>query len=300
MLTTVNEDVRHGVTVYVGFALLLFALILFLAFLSHLLGGLRPATLASHLAESGFDVIDQTYARLFSGVDPPNRYRLPEGEPTQVIHHQGPGQAIQAIHYSALLKLARQETCTIALAFSIGDYVRTSGILAQVYGAKQDIPAEHIVNQIAAGAERTTDQDPGFLLRVLVDIAIKALSPAINDPTTATACIDGIEDLLTLLSHRDLAISQWKDEAGVIRLIVPCHTWEDFLWLGVTEVRIYGTGSIQTMRRLQLMLERLLRTAPEPRRPPIEHQLALLGSSVAAGFSLIPGDYQHAIHVDLL
>ena len=104
------------------------------------------------------------------------------------------------------------------------------------------------------GFERTSEQDPKYPIRLLVDIAIKALSPAINDPTTAVQAIDQIEDLLRRLGGHDLDAGYGYDANGVLRLIFPMPTWEDYLVLAFDEIRHYGASSVQVMRRLKSAL----------------------------------------------
>ena len=104
------------------------------------------------------------------------------------------------------------------------------------------------------GRERTFEQDPKYPIRILVDIAIKALSPAINDPTTAVQTIDQIEDLLRRLGEHELDAGCVSDANGVVRLIFPMPTWEDYLTLAFDEIRQYGVTSVQVMRRLRSAL----------------------------------------------
>jgi uncharacterized membrane protein len=92
--------------------------------------------------------------------------------------------------------------------------------------------------------ERTFEQDPKYPIRILVDIAIKALSPAINDPTTAVQTIDQIEDLLRRLGECDLDAGYASDANGIVRLIFPMPTWEDYLTLAFDEIRQYGVTSV--------------------------------------------------------
>ena len=94
------------------------------------------------------------------------------------------------------------------------------------------------------GEERTFEQDPKYAIRLLVDIAIKALSPAINDPTTAVQALDQIEDLLLRLGRRRLEIGEFRDRDGQLRLVVPSPTWEDFLRLAFDEIRYCGARSV--------------------------------------------------------
>ena len=114
--------------------------------------------------------------------------------------------------------------------------------------------------------ERTFEQDPKYPLRLLVDIAIKALSPAINDPTTAVQAIDQIEDLLRRLGRRDLDAGYARDADGKLRLVYPMPTWEDYLTLAFDEIRQYGATSVQVMRRLRSTLIELAASLTRPAR----------------------------------
>jgi uncharacterized membrane protein len=111
-----------------------------------------------------------------------------------------------------------------------------------------------------------------------VDIASKALSPAVNDPTTAVLAIDQIHHLLRDIGKRYLAEGHELDRKGKVRLIYRTPNWEDFVQLGTTEIRQYGRDSIQVQRRLRAMLKDLIETLPERRAPILEKEVALLGT----------------------
>jgi uncharacterized membrane protein len=87
------------------------------------------------------------------------------------------------------------------------------------------------------GPERTLDQDSLFAFRILVDIANKALSAAINDPTTAVLTIDQLHRLLRLVGKRNLRNERVTDEVGQLRLILPTPNWEDFINIVYCEIR---------------------------------------------------------------
>jgi uncharacterized membrane protein len=137
---------------------------------------------------------------------------------------------------------------------------------------------------IALGTERTFEQDPALALRILVDIAVKALSPATNDPTTAVQVLDRIEDLLMLLAQRDLTSTQLRDRAGRPRVVVRSPSWQEFLLLGVTEIRQYGAASIQVVRRLRSLLGDLADAVPDEFRASVDQELAKLDLTVARNF----------------
>ncbi len=105
------------------------------------------------------------------------------------------------------------------------------------------------------GADRTYEQDPKYPIRLLVDIAIKALSPAINDPTTAVQALDQIEDLLRRLArHRARRRARWRTSDGVLRLVYPMPGWDDYLSLAFDEIRVFGATSVQVLRRMRSAL----------------------------------------------
>jgi uncharacterized membrane protein len=120
------------------------------------------------------------------------------------------------------------------------------------------------------------EQDPAFAFRIIVDIASKGLSPAINDPTTAVLAIDQIHHLLRLVGGRHLADGRARDAAGRLRLVYRTPNWEDFVLLAVTEIRHFGGASIQVARRLRAMLENLVASLPEERSALLRRELALL------------------------
>ena len=124
------------------------------------------------------------------------------------------------------------------------------------------------------------DQDPTFAFRIVVDISIKALSAAINDPTTAVVCIDQLHRLLRMVGLRDLRGDEFCDEAGALRLILRTPNWEDYVHLACTEIRHCGAGAIQIMRRMRSMLENLMQTLPAHRHAELRQQLELLDRTI--------------------
>jgi uncharacterized membrane protein len=116
-------------------------------------------------------------------------------------------------------------------------------------------------------------------IRLLVDIAIRALSPAINDPTTAVQAIDQIEGLLHL-GRCDLDSGYAGDPDGVLGLMFPMPTWEHYLTLAFDEIRHYGVGSLQVMRRLRVALNAIAGSMDEDRREIVRRHLRHLDDVV--------------------
>jgi uncharacterized membrane protein len=137
---------------------------------------------------------------------------------------------------------------------------------------------------IVLAPERTHHQDFAFGFRQLVDVAERALSPGINDPTTAVQALDQIHDLLRALCTCDFPSEQRVDHAGKLRLVLQRPEWVVYVHLGLDEIRQYGERSLQVMRRLRHAILDLLAVAPLERHPVLREQLLLLNAAVKRGF----------------
>lgn len=154
-----------------------------------------------------------------------------------------------------------------------------------MYGGAGTIDDRPLQGAVALGSERTVEQDPTFAFRILVDIAIKALSPVINDPTTAVLAIDQLHRLLRKVGLQHFRGEEIRDVDGTPRLIFRTPNWEDFMHLGCIEIRHFGAGGIQIMRRMRSMLENLVQTLPPRRHAELGRQLELLDRTIAGHYS---------------
>ena len=103
-----------------------------------------------------------------------------------------------------LVNLAESHDAVIELVRAVGDHVPGAGAPLKVYGSRA-IPVRQLRNALAMGDERTLGDDPAFTIRMMVYVAIKALSPAVNDPTTAVQALDRIEDVLRYAAAKHLS-----------------------------------------------------------------------------------------------
>src|SRR5262249_36658271 len=179
----------------------------------------------------------------------------------------------------------RRADCVIELGPQVGDFVAVGDPLFRIYQGGESLPADALSESVAVGQERTLEQDPTLAFRILVDIALKALSPAINDPTTAVLALDQIHRLLRVVGNRHLDSGQMPDGTGRLRLVYRRRDWEALVHLAVTEVRQCGTESIQIARRLRAMLEDLIQAVPEARAVLLRRELALLHRSAERAFA---------------
>ena len=182
----------------------------------------------------------------------------------KILYEGGPGY-LTGYKLKSLLALATTTHTTIFLPYFIGDALKNGTAIALIQGNNTDIKESCIYRLIQTGIERSFTYDPKYSFRLLVDTAIRALSPGINDPTTAVQVLDHIESLLQHLGNSDLDIGEVRDQGGVLRLVFRTPTWEDYLQLGLSEIMHYGAGSIQVERRLESLLLFLKEAVPPER-----------------------------------
>ena len=173
---------------------------------------------------------------------------------TQTVRYFGEPRTVAELDTSSLVRIAEHAGAVIEVLCAVGDTLSDDTPLINVRGATFPLPERPLLASIALKRQRTFEQDPKYAIRLLVDIAIKALSPAINDPTTGVQAIDQIEDLLRRLGRHELDAGYARDVNGIVRVIFPVPTWEDYLRLSFDEIRQYGASSVQVMRRLRSAL----------------------------------------------
>jgi uncharacterized membrane protein len=258
-------------------------ILLFVIFLDRAIHRLRPVAVAALVAKAGRralrEVLEEA-ARADAPAVVPAPYHAP-GEPALVVKMTR-GGAIQAIDFRGLGKWAHANESLVVLRHPIGDFVSAGAALIEVYGPPLAGDAEEqLRSMVALGVERTIEQDPAFAVRIMVDIAIRALSPAVNDPTTAVQVLDHLEDMLRLVGQTDLSDQAAPLEDMETGLVIPVRRWTDYLALSVTEIREYGDTSIQVVRRLRAMLEELSDSVLPERREAVLRELERLDEAVA-------------------
>ena len=256
---------------------LLASMVMFLLLITTTTQGLRVASVVRDVGDDGARVIEQVYPD--TDKETPGTDLEPSGAVSRCVDFGGRAGILQSVDVGGLVRLARDADVVVELVPAIGDPLTADGLLFRIYGDGA-VDDERLRRSIAVGDERTMRQDPAFALRLLADISSKALSPGINDPTTAVQAIDQIEILLRSLGRRRLTPGGLRDDNGQIRLRYPARTWEDLLSLALDEARNFGATSAQVTRRLHAVLDDLHSLVPPERRPAVEAQLDLLHATV--------------------
>ena len=255
-------------------------LLIFIVFFDRCIRRLRPAAVAADVARTA----RTTFAQMLALADRPDirwEYPSPRGDPTLVVGASR-GGAIQAVDPDGLVAWARAHHAELVLPHPVGDFVHAGEAVVLVFGGNPGSrAAKELEGMIALGDERTFDQDPTFALRMIVDIANKALSPAVNDPTTAVQVLDHIGGILGVVGQQDFDAGLGHREPGSRPAVVMItRRWEDLVMLGLTEIREFGSTSVQVMRRLRALLDELLATVRPEHRAALEEEMRRLDAAV--------------------
>jgi uncharacterized membrane protein len=255
--------------------LVLVAIVLFRNLQASAFESIQLASTLSAVARRGRQVVDDVY---------PDRLReIPAasgGPPAGEVCWPGRAATLQAIDVPALVQCAIRADVVIELCVRPGEVITEHGRVALVHGAGE-APAQELLSSLRTGIERTFDQDPAMALRVLADIALRALSPAVNDPTTAVDALDGIDQLLRVLVLRDLAVEAVTGPDGEPRVRLRVASWEDYVSVALDEIIAVGGSSPLVGGRVERLLTELAAIAPAGREESLLVRLERAGRASA-------------------
>ena len=280
------EATAHELLTLIVAALGIVCMATFLFLIDYAARLLRPVSILARVGNDGLAVIKAVYpAPAGDGPDAESPAPLPDG-PHRLVRHDGISEIVLAVDLDTLVREAMRTDGIIEFAPQVGDFVASDEPLFVLHGGATSCDDTRLRATVAFGEERSMEQDPLFSFRIMVDIGLKALSPAINDPTTAVLAIDQIHRLLRVVGRRELRGETIVDGTGRPRVIYRTPDWEDFVNVGCHEIRRCGAGSAQVARRLRAMLDNLATSLPPSRRPALEHEARLLALSLPPLYSL--------------
>lgn len=281
----------------VALALVLLSLGAFIYYVNHVVHAIRIVSIIDAVAAETRAAIREVHVES----PPPAPSEVPDRPPDLTLtFDRGPG-TIVTLDEDDLVHVAQRHRCLIRLVPRMGEYVPSGAPLAEVWGDDGSVPAltaDPVLSHIGLNRERTMHQDVAFGFRQLVDIAEKALSPAVNDPTTAAEALDRIHDLLRRVAVAPEPSGFHRDDQGRLRLVHPVTAWAAMVALACDEIRTYGGGALQIQRHMRSLLGDLLAVVDETRRPPLERQLRLLDHAAEVAFP--DEDERAAVHTPVL
>lgn len=251
-----------AISVSVGIASALAAIVLLVLYIHHIARAIQPAHILDAAARETLLAVECLFPEGL-GDEPPQGAAEPDlSRPAAEVTAACLGY-VQRVDVEKLLELAQAHSVVLRMECHVGEFVSRGSPLASVHGtlggAHGDL--EHGVRKaFAIGRFQTVEQDPGYGLREIVDLALRALSPGINDETSAAEAIDYTGAILERMAARPLpARCRWRE--GAPRVVVRAADVPWMLELGFGQVVRAGSRSPQILARVLGALERVARVA---------------------------------------
>ena len=270
-----QDEKTSGAVPIVAFVAVLTSIVLYRRLTTAAFSSIQLATALAQVARRGREVIDGLYILHAPGGDPhhdqaPASAASPAATPPQEIRWPRASAVLQVIDVPRVLRAAEQAQAVVEFKLGSGELIAEDAIVAVVTGQPNPQLKHVVVNALAVGDERTYEQDPLFAVRVLADIALRALSPAVNDPTTAVQALDAMDGLLRALATRELDIGRVADGDGTVRVRLVLPTWEDYVAVALDEIIALPAISPNVSRRILRLLDELQAITPPSRRSALE------------------------------
>lgn len=276
-----------SVTVAIGLALLCLALLIL--FIHHMSQELQISVIMDDVRRETVNQLDTLYpesvgAALAHGPSEPplpaDRQRV--AQPTYVRSESA--GFVRGIDEDALINAPSAGMEWVWIRRQIGEFVPCGGILAEVDPIDGDAADSlaAIRDAFVLDRERSINQDPLFGLRLLSDVALRALSPGVNDPTTAEYALGHLSDILCRLACRDFPPNVRASADGATRFIFSRPTWEDYVDAAFSQIRRAAESHVHVLGvLLNALHEVALRVPPGPRAEPLLRQIAEIRAAVA-------------------
>jgi len=257
VLRTVNAgDGDKFVPAFATTAALLLLLVtvgLFVSYIHHISTSVQASSIIGAIGSETREALDRRY--------PPGRAQPidtagvlpPDDLPALVLPAMRSG-VITYVDDQRLVALAGRSDVVLRSRVRLGDYVPEGAPLLDVLGEPEDLNLEAVHDAVTQARDRTLHQDVAFGVRQLVDIAERALSPSLNDTTTAVQCLDQLHDLLRRLATRPLRTGLHADDDGRVRLVLPPERLEDYLALALDGIDSNGADVRPVQERLAALL----------------------------------------------
>ena len=225
---------------------------------------LQLAYVLEAITTEGRAVIEDVYP--VRGVDQNATSRPPSqpGTPGRTIAWSGRSGVVQQLDLLDLVDAAARADATVVFLVGVGEHLHEGTPIADIHGG--DIPGDVVQRAVVRGPERSFDQDPMLAFRLLADIALRALSPAVNDPATAVDAIEATDGLLRLVASRDIDVREITDSTGELRIHLKLPTWGDYTANAIADLIPPAAPFVMVLRRLRQLLETLTETAPPTAR----------------------------------
>ena len=287
-----TQEFVPSIAITGGVVLAVLSLGVLIYFIHHVSASIQVTHLITAVSHDLLRAIDRLFPETLGhgASEPPRSQHTPPpeacGRETRTVHASRSGY-VQAIDSDGLMQLATAHDLRLHVTHRPGHFVVQGTALVTVWsgGPVDASPAEQIQNTFILGAERTLTQDVEFAVDQLVEVAVRALSPGINDPFTAMACVDRLGEALCRLAERVLPSPDRYDAHGTLRVIADPITFAELTDAAFTKIRQYGRSSAAvTIRLLETLAVIAAHTSRPEDRAALHHHTLLIARGAQQAF----------------
>jgi uncharacterized membrane protein len=273
------------VTLAIVLALVSIGLLIY--YINHAANSIRASVIIDRAARDTLGLIDELFPADVGRPAPAPP--APTGPATTVTSIDG--GYLQTVDADALFGLAEERELVVRVERRVGEFVLPGAVLASVWPAATLPPpvAAAIRGALILGPERTLHADVELGIQQVADIAIKALSPGINDPTTAIVCVDRLAEALVRLAHRGRPEEVRAGEDGRARLVLHGPPFERLVGVAFDQIRHYGAGDPVLVEHLVATLGRIAALIPAERREAVREEGRLVLAAARQAIA-VPAD----------
>ena len=245
------------ISVTVGIVLTMTSIGVLIYFIHHASTSIQSAHIIGEVGRDLNNAIDRLFPEKIGQSFPELKHRFTGEIPVGFDQEAAPVLAlhsgyIQAIDDKKLMNIAKSKDLLLRLNYRPGKYVVQGGELMRILPGKRinEKLTKQINNAFILGKERTDQQDVEFCINQLVEVALRAISPGINDPFTAIRCIDQLSAAFCRLAERDFPSPYRYDDAGNLRIIAESVTFTTLTDNTFNPIRQYGRSDVGVTIRL--------------------------------------------------
>jgi len=265
------DEFVPSMAVFFAFVLALASIGVLVFFIHHIATSIQASSIIASIAQDTMASIERLFPeRLGQGpdedVDQDEVFESLEAMHWYPVPAESDGY-IQSLDNDALLSIARDNKTVVRMERGIGAFVVQNTALVSL--ALEEPPDQEIIEELndaySIGRFRTVEQDPAFGIRQIVDMALKALSPGVNDTSTAVMCVDYLTAILAQLVCRKFPAALRYEESD-LRVIAIAPTFDGLLGEAFDQIRESSEGNVGIMARMLSAFETLADLTDKPHR----------------------------------
>jgi len=278
-----------SLSVTLAVALVLVSVGFLIYFVDHMARSIQAPVIIDRATREALALVDRLFPEPIGEPARETPHRAPAEQPAVVAARRG--GYLQAVDENALFELANGSTLTLQMEARIGEFLLPRQALASAWPAERiGEEEEHRVREaFVLGIERVPQQDVEFGILEVVDIAVRSLSPSLNDPETAMNSVDRLGEILAVLGQRDFPTDIRTDEGGRVRFIARRLEYGEAVAAAFEPIRHFGAAHPRVAARVIDTLRKVMEVVPEYRHPPLVREIEVMLES-ARGAVHAPGE----------